>query len=284
MFKNLITFKINGHPFTSEADFKKHEIGKLGALGSKLNGWCPIIGDRFALYPEGVNAVFFCMMTKEKILPTSVIDDAVQEEVFEIEKTGVTLSKSQIKLIKSDVIDRLLAIALIRRTKVNCFMTTEYLFVDSSSPSKADEVISLILKTFPEMTLSPFDLPLLPEKLTQWGKDAQLVPDCFLRCGAYVIKSPDGEKQVRMKGFHDGETLGAEDFVREGEIVTEMSLSWEGRVTFMLTSNAVLKQVYYDLSKCDEKSENPLEVVQAETFITASELVALIEALQEVAA
>ena len=278
MFKNSIAYSIVTDKEITSPAIETNAIRKIGALESKIVGWCPVVGDEYV--KEVTDGLFLCLMTKEKILPASVIDDALADEVAEIESGGTLLSKKRIKQIREDIIDKLLPAAFVKKTKTLCFIGQDYLIIDTSSPGKADDVVHLLFKTFESFAkITQLDSSRLSELLTKWSGDPELVPDPLLRSGSYAIKSIDNEKKVRLKGFYDGEELGAEDFVHAGEIVTDMSLCWEGKVSFTLTDNFVLKQLSYDLSSCDKDSTNAYQIMLSELEITAHELTGLFDTL-----
>lgn len=277
MYRNATAFHINETTLPI-IDFSRRSERKIGALESKVVMWCPIIGED--LVANAGDGLFFCMLTKEKILPESVVADQVGEIVKDIEKRdGITLSKKQISSYKSQIREKLLATAFVKKSYTVCFLNKDYFIVDTPSVGRAEDALTLLRETMGGLNAKPVTGTDIPTTLTHWGMDSKNVPESFVRTGNYAIKSPMGDKKVKLHNFFDGEALGAEDYTISGGIVTEMSLNYGGKISFTLTDSFILKGVHYDLSSCDKDPTNQYEIMMAEFEITARELVNLFNVL-----
>jgi recombination associated protein RdgC len=252
-----------------------HKIREIALLEAAIDGWAPVIGEQLSVQVQGGR--FMRMAIKEKVLPAAVVNETLIKTIARIEADEARkIGRKERTEIKEQVYIELLGKALVKTSYIDGFINADYLVVNTTSPHKAEQFSSLLRKSLGSLPASPIKTASpVDKKLTHWAEDAENVPSFLERTGAYLIKSEDSEKKVRMQGFLDGDSLGAEQYAKSGEIVVEMSLKYADKLEFSITDNFTIKGIRTGIEP-DPDIENKDEIQLAEMTITAGELTELI--------
>jgi recombination associated protein RdgC len=282
MFKNACVFSIDEPVINldvAEELLTEREIREIGSTELCIHGWTPVINEKFA---ESVtNGLFFRMATKEKILPASIVKDEINKSIAAAEEyLGRVLTKQERAEHKEAILLRMAAVALVKQTFIDGFLNNDFLVVDTASPSKAEDFASLLRKTLGSLKATPLTaVNDIKSVLTDWAIDSENVPVHLERTGSYLIKLDEENKKVRMQGFVDGESLGAEGYAEAGGIILEMSLNYSERIDFSITDGFVLKKIDYGYIETDDSEEDQYLIDLAELELTSGELTELIKQL-----
>ncbi len=261
-FKNLRVYRFN-RPIPWSADelraaleqrpFKPCSAGEPFSLGWTASATA--IDSADPVYTEG-DCVLICLKRQERILPASVVKEAVEERAAEIElKEQRKVSKKERKDLKDVLTEELLPRAFTRSRQT--FGYVDYLngllWVDTASNTRADEFTATLRETVGTLPVQFVELKQAPaSQFTQWVSEGS-TPSPFLMGGQCELKAGDGsDTTIRCKGsesLHDA----VSHHVESGMSVTEIALSWDERLTFTVNDALHIKRVKLS----DQLSESP---------------------------
>ncbi|MEL0168118.1 MAG: recombination-associated protein RdgC [Pseudomonadaceae bacterium] len=250
-------------------------------------GWTTPWGRHSENRVEVSNGYWLIAMRKEeRILPGSVIKEALAEKVEEIENRDARkVYKKERDTLKDEIVMSLLPRAFTRtQTTFACICPAEgWIAVDSSSHKRAEDLLSLLRECTGSLPVRPLNVKIAPAScMTQWVKDnqapeqLQIGDECELR-----DTSEDGGV-VRCKR----QDLGSDEIqlhLSAGKQVSQLALQWQEKLSFMLDDKLTLKRVKFEDLLREEAEENGgddmLSQMDASFTIMASTLSELLPAV-----
>jgi recombination associated protein RdgC len=195
-------------------------------------------------YPQQ-GAVLIRLQTEEKLLPTSVVKQFVEDKIAEIEahdhrKVGKKERRELMENTRQELLPR--AFSRQRSTMAIIDLQHHFIMVDSANATRAEALLSALreaLGTFParliHTTLSPVTA------MTTWLEHSApphftLDADCELR--------EAGEAGAIVR--YQRQNLDADEVKNHliaGKIATQLAMSWREKISFILTDKFVLKRI-----------------------------------------
>lgn len=220
-------------------------------------GWTSPFDDDNAPLVHGVNGyMMICMQIEEKILPATVIRQALADKIkqIETEQDRKVYQKEKLSL-KDEITMTLLPRAFTKILRIHAYIDTrnQWLVINTSNASKAEQFISLFKKSFSE-NVFPFKLKKLSPIFTQWLK-TQNYPKTFSIEKACVLQDPNHQSRVIRCQQQDLFANGIQLLIKDGCEAKQLALSWEDRVNFVLVDDFSLRSIQYQddvLSQTDE--------------------------------
>lgn len=292
-FKNLTVYRFN-KPFsvdtealeTSLEDFtfspcSSQDISKFGfskALGKLGHTLVHSAGDRHLI----------CATKEEKILPSQVVKEALEEKVAQIEaEEDRKLAKKEKDALKDEITTTLLPRAFSRRSQISALILPEIemILVDSSSAAKAEELLALLRKALGSLPVIPmsFKTP-IETQLTEWLKDNSTPAPFEMQDEAELKSDSDEGGIVRFKqqDLTENEVLA---HLEVGKQVHKLALHFGQSIAFLLQSDASIKRLKFSeefrAGNDEVGTEDPLARLDADFALMGSELIALMNALVE---
>jgi recombination associated protein RdgC len=291
MFKNAIVYRIaplpadlaQGEP-DIEALLARAAFVSCGATQPVSIGWVPPRGlDHGPLVEVVAGQYLFRLMLEQKVLPGDAVKRAVAEACKEIERsTGRKPGKKQTKEIKEEVVLTLLPTALTRRSTTNLWLDLERstLTVDASSESRADDAITLLVRSLQGLSVSHQATELSPSvAMANWLTTGE-PPEQFTVDRECELKSRDEMKSVVRYGRHSLDTNEVRAHVNAGKLPTRLAMTWRGRVSFVLADSGALRKVSF-LDGVFEGKSTEADAWDADAAIYTGELRALVADLTE---
>ena len=264
---------------------------ECGASQEKSVGWVPPRGEAHGPLVESVGGQWIMkLMIESKAVPGNVVRRKVDERVAEIEAaTGRKPGKKEKRDLMDDVLLSLLPQAFARQSTVLVWMDLENrrLVLNAGSQGKADEVMSALMNVMSGLSVNLIQTVTSPQAaMTQWllAPTPEEWPSDLTVERETVLKSTgEDAASVRFTRHH----LANDDVrkhVMEGKLPTQLALSWDGRVAFVLTETLQLKKVQYLDGVMDEsgtdKNEDRFDAdVALSTGLLGPLIDSLIEAL-----
>jgi len=263
-FKNLQLYRITDlsklNADQLDTELRKRPFVPLGATDRLAAGWIPPAShapDIFA-YPNS-GAMLIALKTEEKLLPSSVVKEVADERITEIEAKDLRkIGKKEAKEIRERVAEELLPRAFSRSRVLRALIDFEagWIWVDSATPAKAELLIQFLRES----------LGTLPTKLPQTQLDPVTAMSTWLEHDApsnftldadCVLKAPgDGGAQVTCRR-HDLNSDEVKQHLKTGKLVTQLALSWDERIAFVLTDKLHIKRLtFLDLLEDQIKEAN----------------------------
>ena len=253
MFKNLIVYRIAAGwsvgAAEMEATLAKARFVECGATQPLSLGWTEPRGVAHGPLAEVVaGQLLLKLATEQKVLPASVVKRRVDAMAAHIEQSsGRKPGKKQKKELKDEALLELLPQAFTKQAAINVWIDAKQmlLMVDASSPARADEVVTLLVKSFDGLSISHVATVESPAvAMTRWLATGD-APVGFSIDRECELKSADEMKSVVRYARHPLDTDEVRRHIQEGKLPTKLALTWQGRVSFLLTEAMQIKKIAF---------------------------------------
>ncbi len=254
-FRNLLVYRL-----TQPVDFSAEALET--ALGSKPAR--PCASQELTTYgfvaPLGKGAdaplvhasqgfLLIAARKEERILPGSVVRDALKEKVDEIEAEQMRkVYKKERDQLKDDIVQTLLPRAFLRRSSTFAAIAPEQglILVDASSPKRAEDLLSTLREAIGSLPLRPVSVKIAPSAtLTEWLKTRQAVADFHVLDECELRDTHEDGGLVRCKR----QDLAGEEIqlhLSSGKQVTQLSLAWQDKLSFVLDDKLIVKRLRFE--------------------------------------
>lgn len=186
---------------------------------------------------------------EERILPGSVVKDAVEEKIEEIEAQQVRkVYKKERDQIKDEIVMSLLPRAFIRKPVTLAAIDTKQglIYVDASSPQRAEDLLSTLREALGSLPVRPLSVKVAPTAtLTDWLKTQQATHDFHILDECELRDSHEDGGVIRAKG-QDLVSDEIRNHLDAGKVVTTLSLAWQDKLSFVLNDSLALKRIRFE--------------------------------------
>jgi recombination associated protein RdgC len=285
VFKNLTVYRIGPDWSASVAQMEeslyKARFVECGATQQQSSGWVEPRGIKHAPLVEKVGGqLLLKLMIEQRVLPGAVVKRRTEEIAAKIEQdTGRKPGKKQTKEIKEQAMLELLPMAFTKQASVNVWIDPDQrlLLVDSSSQGKADEVVGFLVKTLETIAVSQLHTKQSAAvAMSEWLVSGE-PPASFTVDRDCELKSADEMKSVVRYSRHLLDIDEVRQHITSGKVPTKLGMSWEGRVSFMLTDTMQIKKLtFLDVVFEGQKAASKDEAFDADAAIATGELSQLI--------
>ncbi|GAB3361501.1 MULTISPECIES: recombination-associated protein RdgC [Giesbergeria] len=288
MFKNMIIYRI-AHPWQTgldkiEAALAQAPFLPCSATQERSWGWVPPRGEAHGPLAESVGGQWLLrFMTEAKLLPSSVLARKVQEKAAQIEHTtGRKPGKRQSRDLQEEAKLDLLPQAFTRQSSITVWIDPQahFLLIDSSSQSRADEVVTALVEALPGLSLWLLDTQTAPATaMAQW-LSTQEPPSGFSLDRECELKSSNEDKAVVRYARHPLDIDEIRAHIQAGKMPTKLALSWADRLSFVLTEGLQLKKLaLLDAALAEQNAED--RGFDTDWALTTGELAPFLPALIE---
>jgi len=291
-FRNLQIYQLT-EIFTASAE-ELHEamLDKKSApcqgLDTHRVGWTPPPGKHGDQLVHATNGCFMlCMRREDRILPAAVVREAVEEKADLIEaKESRSVGRKERSNIKEEVIVDLLPRAFTKSQRSYAYIDPKnsWIIVDSTTATKAEEVLSLIRETLGSFKARPLAVNNAPAAImTDWiknrpAKDVELADECELK------EPVEKGGVIRIRGVD----LGSEEVlqhINSGKIVSKLAIEWQQRIACVVADDLSIKRLkFMDLvmeEASDTAADDEIMRFDADFALMSMELARFIPALCE---
>lgn len=294
MFKNVRLFKLDD-PSAVDLDLIEERLAErrfrpCGPLETVTLGWAPPLGDgATALAHQVADCLLVCARRQERLLPSSVVAESLDEKIAEIEdREARTLGRKERRQVRDDVMLELLPRAFTRSRRVCAYLDrqTGWLLVDAASAKAAEEVVDLLRDTLGSLPVH-LPRPTQPPELlmTRWVTEGELPMGLELGDECELRDAQDERALVRCRG-HDLACEEISTHLRSGKKVTKLALAWREGLAFILQEDLSLKRLRFSdellEAGLDQGLEDEAARLDAEFILMTGELRGLLERLEEV--
>ena len=289
MFKNLMVYRIDAGwqpSFAQMQDSLEAErFVPCGASQEKAIGWVEPRGEAHAPLVEVVAGQLILKLKIEtKSVPSSVVNRKAKERSSQIEATtGRKPGKKEMREIKDDVKLSLMPMAFTKEASIWVWIDPEaqFLMLDVGSQAKADEVVTLLAKSFAGLGMKLLNTQMSPQAaMSSWLLE-QEPPACLTVDRECELKAADESKAVVRYVRHALDTEEVKQHIAAGKLPTRLALTWDSRVSFVLTEALQLKKLTFLDSVFEGTSSEKDEGFDADVAIATGELRKLLPDLLE---
>lgn len=286
MFKNATLYRIVNLPAhfgTGAAELCFSTFEPCGATQEKSVGWVPPRGQANGALLESVAGQWImALKTETKSVPKEAIDKAVAEQLAHIEATtGRKPGKKEKREIKDDARLALLPMAFpkARTTKLWINRGTGILMIDSASQSQLDDIITQLIKAVDGLVLQLIHTATAPSSAMAMWLSTKEAPTRFTVDRECELKASDESKAVVKYGRHALDIDEVAQHIAQGKVPTKLAMTFDGRVSFLLTEGGALKKIAFLDSVFEGGKDSEGDAFDADVTILAGEFQPLIKDL-----
>jgi len=249
LFKNLQLFRLPKSLKISADELhqqlSKIQFSKCASNEMQSCGWAsPRHND---LLVHCVNHQFLITLASEKkLLPASVIRQVTKIRAADLEEEqGFAPGRKALKDLKERVTEELLPRAFTVRKDTQVWIDPQngWLAIDAASPTKADEVVKFLLKCVDKLPLESLRVKTSPQTaMTGWLASGE-APSGFTIDRDAELKSAGEDKATVRYVRHTLESDDVQKHIAGGKQSTKLAMTWNDRVSFILTDNLTIKRV-----------------------------------------
>jgi recombination associated protein RdgC len=232
-----------------EERLHKARFVPCGATQLQSAGWVEPRGIKHGPLLETVGGqILLKLMTEQRVVPGSVVKRRVEEIAVKIEQdTGRKPGKKQTKELKEQAMLELLPMAFTKQSSTTVWIDPgqRLLVVDASSQGKADEVVGTLVKTLENIAVGPLHTKQSSAMaMSEWLVSGE-PPSTFSVDRDCELKSADEMKSVVRYARHLLDIDEVRQHITSGKVPTKLGMSWEGRVSFLLTDTMQIKKLAF---------------------------------------
>lgn len=278
-FKNIFIFAFT-RPFTHtstelEALLQESSFTPLGSTELRHFGFVNALGKHgTSLVHEGDENVLICARSEEKILPAPYMKECIDEQIEAFEShEGRSPTKKEREQIKDHVIFNMLPRAFTRTVDTHAYINVEnnIIVVNTSSRSKAEDLLSLLRKTLgtlPVTSLSPDKMP--DETMTDWllcgiEKQQVFITNKFtlgMEANFNSLGDQSASAIVKNQDLAGDEVRAHLD---ADQYVTKIALEYDETMSFMLSDDLSIKRIkFFDVIH-EQNDDIDIDDVQAKS-------------------
>lgn len=285
MFKNALIYTFTGQPSLLIAEEGMQAFAPCAPSQDKATGWAPPRGLENSPLIESVGNQWIAKFIIEtKSVPGSLVKRHLDERIAKIEQEqGRKPGRKESRELREDIVRELLPSAFPKTAAVWVWIdrSRSRIVLDTSSQTKADEVITALVRAFDGITIAPLNTQKSPQMcMTAWLQDSDTAPECFVLGRHVELKSYDEMKSVVKFDRHHLDDEQMRLHIGQGKLPTKLALEWEGRVSFVLTEGMALRKIAF-MDVAIEGRDEKADAFDADVAIATGELRPLIDELEE---
>jgi recombination associated protein RdgC len=290
-FKNLTLYRLpadwNWSVPSLEEALARRPLQPCSPLEMRSTGWvAPATGDRL-VHTLGEHHLL-ALGVDQKLLPASIVrQEAERRAKVQAETQGFPVRRRQMRALKMQVLDELRARALSRRRITRAWIDPRggWLVVDSASDKRAEELVETLRDTLGSLAVQKVDTERAPSAcMAVWLMQSDASGPFSIEQDLELQSGEPAKSIVRYRRHPlDGKEVRA--YVAGGKRPTQLGLTWNGRISFVLTEKLQIKRVEFlevAREEGDEEEVDPAEQFDLDFAVMTGELAKLIiELIQE---
>jgi len=252
MFKNALIYRIETWDPPAPAAIEDRLAGQrfieCAASQPESAGWVEPRGKKHgALLEQVAGQTILRLCVERKPVPASVVKSLLDERLQKIEDdTGRRPRGKQAKELKEAIQQELLPRAFAKRAHTLVWLDAKagLVVVDAASVKKADALITRLVDLLGGgMRLSLLQTHLSPATaMAEWLATRE-APAGFSIDRDCELKQPDSEKATVRYARHTLDIDELATHIQQGKLPTQLAMTWNGRVSFVLTEALTLKRI-----------------------------------------
>ena len=252
MFKNVIIYRIDQweRPTVAELETRLDaaRFVECGASQSESLGWVEPRGEKHGPLIESVAGQWILKLcTETKAVPGGAVKSQLEARLDKIEQdTGRRPKGKAAKELKEDIVQELLPRAFPKRgnTPIWIDLGANLIVIGAGSSKKADRIVTLLT----ELLAGGIRLDLVQTQqsastaMAEWLSTKEAPPG-FTIDRECELKQPDSEKSLVRYARHTLDIDEVGEHIKQGKLPTQLALTWDNRVSFVLTENFAIKKI-----------------------------------------
>jgi recombination associated protein RdgC len=189
---------------------------------------------------------------QDKVLPASVINEAIEEKVAEIsEAEGRPVRRKERQDLKDDVLMTLLPRAFTRSSFQSAYINQKegYIVVNAASANKAEELLTLLRESLGSLPVIPIVSKQLPfQMMTSWVGEAASDSNShenFSLGDECELSDPKETGSVIRCKHQDLASNEINSHLQAGMIISKLGLNWLNGIEFILDDQLAIKRLRF---------------------------------------
>ena len=290
-FRNLRIYRLPrgfkadlADPVNFGALLAKRPLARCGSFEMASRGW--VFPRQEGAFVHAVERQWLLALgVEQKLLPMTVIRQTAQERAAAIEaEQGRKVGRKEMRDLVERVTEELLPKAFSQRRTTWGWLdpVQGWLAVDAGSDARADEFMEVLLATLGDVALRPLQTQVSPMSAMTGWLAANDPPAGFSLDSDLELRAASESQSAIRYVHHDigGPEIAAH--IAAGKLVTRLGMTWNDRVSFVLTDKLHLKRLaFLDVLKeqAEKSAEGADELFDADFALMAGELAQLFEDL-----
>lgn len=285
MFKNANIFTVTpGFRFDPEL-LKRRPARPCNALEHRTDGFiAPCDHATHGLIHEVGGMQVLCWQTEDKLLPSSVVSEAVAERIEKIEtEQSRKVGRKEAREIKERVTEELLPKAFVQHRNTLAVLTDRFLIINTSSVARADDFISSLFKTHGDgVPIRPLQVNQPPAfVMTGWLLGNELPEGINLENTLELRNPNDRAESISYKNSNVEET-SVRTSIENGKMASKLGMTWRDRTYFVLDALLNMKRIaYLDVvqEQINEQAEDAASLFDAEMIASIGDITGIVDDL-----
>jgi recombination associated protein RdgC len=291
LFKNLVFHRLPADWTLTAADLEGQLAGRTlrpcGPFDMSSRGWVAVTqGGR--LLHTGNQQHMIALGMDEKLLPGSIVRQVAQERAdIQAQEQGFPVGRKQMRDLRARVADELRARALTRRRVTRAWIDPQggWFAVDASSIPRAEMVVETLSDTLGSFAPQAVETGRSPQAaMASWLLRGE-APARFSIDDDLELQTADKSKAIIRYTRHPLDGKEIRGHLGAGKYPTRLGLTWNDRVSFVLTDKLQVKRLeFLEMSKDDTSGDDvdPAEQFDIDFAVMAGELHNLLKDLTAV--
>lgn len=260
-------------------------FAECGATQERSAGWVPPRGEEHGPLVESVGGQYLLrLMVESKAVPASVVKRKAEERAQQIEATtGRKPGKKEIRDLREEAKQALLPVAFSKRgaTWVWIDLQARRFVVDAGSQNRVDEIISLLVKVLDGFVVQEVHTATSATAAMSEWLSSQEPPAGFSIDRECELKATDASKAAIRYAHHPLDIEEIRQHIAEGKLPTKLAMTWDERVSFVLTESMQLRKLQFQDGVFEKTSQEKEDSFDADAAISTGEISRLLPGLLE---
>ena len=272
-----------------ESQLANHPLRPCGPFDMSSRGWVPVTPGGRLLHTVNQQHMIALGMD-DKLLPGSIIRQVAQERAeIQAAEQGFPVGRKQMRDLRARVADELRARALTRRRVTRAWIdpAAGWFAVDASGMPRAEAVVETLGDTLGSFAPVAVQTERSPQAaMAAWLSRGE-APPRFTIDDDLELQSADKVKAIVRYTRHPLDTKEVRGHLNAGKYPTRLGLTWNDRVSFVLTDKLQVKRLdFLEMNKDDTQADevDPAEQFDIDFAVMAGELANLLKDLTAVLA
>lgn len=261
-FKNLVVYRLPAGSAPKADDLERNlahqALQPCGRLQMESRGWICPREDGLFLFQQH-RQWLLALGEEQKLLPASVIRHEAEVRAEEIaRRQGRPVGRKQMRELKDQVTDELLPRALSRRRTTYGWIDVAkgWLAVDAAADAKAEQFMEALRRAEDTLHAQRLETQRTPASaMAEWLVRGE-APGAFSIDQDLELRSADASKATVRYARHNLEGKEIRDHIAAGKTVVRLGLTWNDKISFVLTEHLHLKRVtFLDFLRDDAGTE-----------------------------
>ncbi len=267
--------------FTQAIPFTLDEL--IAALGNRparhcasqevyTLGWAPPFAQHSQQLVEVAGSFWLIkLQSEEKILPGSVVKEALTEKIKAIEdRDGRKVYKKERDTLKDELVMELLPRAFTRTREILAIISPAqgWIAINTSTSKRAEDLLNLLREATGTLPVRPFNVTMAPATcMTDWVRNADAPAGLLIGDNCSLVDTCDSGGAVNCK-HQDLASDEIQQHLDAGKQVRQLDLHWRDKLSLSLDDKLTIKRLRFEDLLREEADEQGGEDVAGQLQAT----------------